>query len=575
MTTPATTTQRPVHAFCLTKRRSYTSPHLVRTRSKNNTVCGVPGECDAPVSAPKTAPATATAACLTRKTQSFSEGLEPPTGERLTDIAVFLGGSCNPTTWRHDVAMPMLDTALVQYFNPQVDEWFEELIQIEAKAKETAQIVLMVVDGLTRSIVCINEAVEYICRGRKVMLVVDDIEEGTEVAGKELSKTELADLNGARVGLFPDVAAAIEGCIAWLTQTDAPRSRPEVPRLRKRSSIVLNSWSGKHRPHRVTSRSHSSRLLKSNSSGSNKSITDDSEQSSDSPGISSPTQSIVNQLGCQLFSDYTGGSVYLGGNLTATSWRQKVAIPLLRKAGIPIYVPFADYLQFGLSSTAEKHVQALAEHFREIETQKATAELILHQALLLVIEPVEEGCMVEEGVAITGREFKDLARARAYLREMAERNDVAVFESVTQAVENINPAARKDRKGLGPWRGTKPAGFILHPELFMKECVGLDVSIRVMNGAKWKGVLREVRDNGDVVIKPAQELLYDELDGPELPKKLLVKSDILWLRRHLTDTDNVSSQGATSALNQPQEEPLEAPVQPRTTNSLSEWRSEE
>ncbi|ETN03776.1 hypothetical protein PPTG_15971 [Phytophthora nicotianae INRA-310] len=471
MTTPATTSQRPAHAFCLTKRRSYTSPHLVRTRSKNNTLCGVPGERDAPIaSAPKTAPSAATASRLTRKTQSFSEGLEPPTGERIADVAVFLGGSCNPTTWRHDVAMPMLDAAHVHYFNPQVDEWFEELIQIEAKAKETAQIVLMVVDGLTRSIVCINEAVEYICRGRKVMLVVDDIEEGTEVAGKVLSKTELADLNGARqclrdlahrrgVGLFPDVAAAIEGCIAYLTQTNAPRSKPEVPRLRKRSSIVLNSWSGKHRPHRVTSRSHSSRLLKSNSSGSNKSITDDSEQSSDSPGVSSPSQSIVNQLGCQLFSDYTGGSVYLGGNLTATSWRQKVAIPLLRQAGIPVYVPFADYLQFGLSSTAEQHVQTLSEHFREIETQKATAELVLfviprnlrsiaamteavelvssHQALLLVIEPVEEGCMVEEGVAITGREFKDLARARAYLREMAERNDVAVFESVTQAVENI------------------------------------------------------------------------------------------------------------------------------------------
>ncbi|EGZ29594.1 hypothetical protein PHYSODRAFT_474685 [Phytophthora sojae] len=467
MTTPVTTQQpqqqRPAHAFCFAKRRSYTSPHLVRSRAKNNTVCGVPGE-----GAPPRRAAASTAR-LTRKTQSFSEGLEPSTGERLADIAVFLGGSCNPTTWRHDVAMPLLDEARVRYFNPQVDEWFEELIQIEATAKETAQIVLMVVDGLTRSIVCINEAVEYICRGRKVMLVVDDIEEGTEVAGKLLSKTELADLNGARqclrdlaikrgVGLFPDVKAAIEGCIAYLTQTNAPKSRPEVPRLRKRSSIVLNDWSVKHRPHRVTSRSHSSRLLKSNSSGSNRS-TDDSEQSSDSPGLSSPTQSIVNQLGCQMFSDYTGGSVYLGGNLTATSWRQKVAIPLLRTAGIPVYVPFADYLQFGLSSAAEKHVQALAEHFQEIETQKAIAELILfviprnlrsiaamteavelvssHQALLLVIEPVEEGCMVEEGAAITGREFKDLARARAYLREMAERNDVAVFESVTEAVENI------------------------------------------------------------------------------------------------------------------------------------------
>jgi hypothetical protein len=470
MTTPAAAAPRPAHAFCLTKRRSYTSPHLVRPRAKNNTVCGAPCEL-APASEPKSVFASA-ARLLKRKTQSFSEGLAPetPSGERLADIAVFLGGSCNPTTWRRDVAMPMLDAAHVHYFNPQVDEWFEELIQIEARAKETAQIVLMVVDGLTRSIVCINEAVEYICRGRKVMLVVDDIGEGAEVAGKRLSKTELADLNGARqclrdlatkrgVGLFPDVAAAIDGCVAWLTQTDAPKSRPEMPRLRKRSSIVLNSWSGKHRPHRVTSRSHSSRLLKANSSGSNKSGTDDSEQSSDSPGVSSPTQAIVNQLGCQMFSGYSGGAVYLGGNLTATSWRQKVAIPLLRKAGIPVYVPFADYLQFGLSSAAEKHVQALAEHFQEIETQKVIAELILfviprnlrsiaamteavelvssHQALLLVIEPAAEGCRVEDGVAITGREFKDLARARAYLREMAERNDVAVFESVTEAVQSI------------------------------------------------------------------------------------------------------------------------------------------
>ncbi|KAE8990411.1 hypothetical protein PR003_g12880 [Phytophthora rubi] len=466
MTTPAATQQRPAHAFCLSKRRSYTSPHLVRTRAKNNTVCGVPDE-DAPASEPRRAAASALR--LTRKTQSFSEGLEPLTDQRLADFAVFLGGSCNPTTWRHDVAMPLLDAARVRYFNPQVDEWFEELIQIEAAAKETAQIVLMVVDGLTRSIVCINEAVEFICRGRKVVLVVDDIQEGTEVAGKLLSKTELADLNGARqclrdlavksgVGLFVDVKAAVDGCVAWLTQTNAPKYRPEVPRLRKRSSIVLNDWSVKHRPHRVTSRSHSSRLLKSHSTCSNRS-TDDSEQSSDSAGLASPTQNIVNQLGCQMFSDYTGGSVYLGGNLTATSWRQKVAIPLLRTAGIPVYVPFADYLQFGLSSAAEKHVQALAEHFQEIETQKAIAELILfviprnlrsiaamteavelvssHQALLLVIEPVEEGCMVEEGLAITGREFKDLARARAYLREMAERNDVAVFESVTEAVENI------------------------------------------------------------------------------------------------------------------------------------------
>ncbi|KAG7401778.1 hypothetical protein PHYBOEH_011067 [Phytophthora boehmeriae] len=461
MTTPAT--HQPPHAICFTKRRSYTSPHLVRTRSKNGSAESAP--------ASEEAKAKSTSR-LTRKTQSFSEGVEPQTrGERLSDIAIFLGGSCNPTTWRRDVALPLLDAADVKYFNPQVDEWFDELIQIETKAKETAQIVLMVVDGLTRSIVCINEAVEYICRGRKVMLVVDDIQEATEVAGKTLEPTELADLNGARqclrdlatkrgVGLYPDVEAAVQASIEYLTQVNLPKSRPDMPRLRKRSSIVLNDWSGKHRPHRVTSRSHSSRLLKSASSGSSKGSLDEGEHNSDSPRIMSPAQhSLVSRLGCEMFSDYTGGAVYLGGNLTATSWRQKVAIPLLRTAGIPVYVPFADYLSFGLSSAAEKHVQALAEHWQEIETQKASAELILfvipsnlraiaamteavelvssHQALLLVIEPVTEGCMEEDGVVITGREFNDLARARAYLQEMAERNDVQVFESVTEAVESI------------------------------------------------------------------------------------------------------------------------------------------
>ncbi|RLN87249.1 hypothetical protein BBJ28_00018985 [Nothophytophthora sp. Chile5] len=465
MTTPAAAlaAHRPAHAICHAQHRSYTSPHLLRTRSKDSTLFGRSNA----TATSTTASRATTASRLTRKTQSFSEGVEPATGERLADIAIFLGGSCNPTTWRHDVAMPMLDAAHVHYFNPQVDEWFDELMQIEARAKETAQIVLMVVDSLTRSIVCINEAVEYICRGRKVILVVEDIEENTEVAGKRLSPTELADLNGARqclrdlavkrgVGLYPDVACAIHASIAWLTQKDLPKSQPEMPRLRKRSSIVLNNWSGKHRPHRVTSRSHSSRLLKSASSSSSKSSGDDGDQSIET---SSPTHSIVNRLGCQLFSDYTGGSVYLGGNLKATSWRQKVAIPLLRKAGIPVYVPFADYLTSGLSSVVGKHVQALADHWQEIETEKELAELILfvipsnlrsiaamteavelvssHQALLLVIEPLTEDCMVEDGLTVSGREFKDLARARAYLREMAERNDVEVFESVPEAVESI------------------------------------------------------------------------------------------------------------------------------------------
>jgi hypothetical protein len=59
-------------------------------------------------------------------------------------------------------------------------------------------------------------------------------------------------------------------------------------------------------------------------------------------------------------------------------------------------------------------------------------------AMLLVIEPLEEGCIVcTDGKVVDGREYKDLARARAYLQEMAERNDVQVFSSVADAVESV------------------------------------------------------------------------------------------------------------------------------------------
>ena len=43
---------------------------------------------------------------------------------------VFLGGVCGTTTWRKDMAIPILDDRNIKYFNPQVEEgqWDESLI---------------------------------------------------------------------------------------------------------------------------------------------------------------------------------------------------------------------------------------------------------------------------------------------------------------------------------------------------------------------------------------------------------------------------------------------------------------
>lgn len=38
--------------------------------------------------------------------------------EPLSQCEVFLGGSCNPTTWRADIAIPALKKLGITYYNP-------------------------------------------------------------------------------------------------------------------------------------------------------------------------------------------------------------------------------------------------------------------------------------------------------------------------------------------------------------------------------------------------------------------------------------------------------------------------
>lgn len=114
---------------------------------------------------------------------------------------VFLGGSCNPTTWRRDIAKPMLDSAGVSYYDPQVEDWSPELVEVEARAKTECREWLFVLDGQTRAVASMIETTELMSTGRTVWLVVTDIPDGTEIAGAIVTGRELADLNNARAYL--------------------------------------------------------------------------------------------------------------------------------------------------------------------------------------------------------------------------------------------------------------------------------------------------------------------------------------------------------------------------------------
>jgi len=137
---------------------------------------------------------------------------------------VFLGGSCNPTTWRKDLVIPTLESAGISYFNPQVDEWSPDLIVVESRAKKWASILFYVIDGATRAMSSMIEVVELICSKRLIVLTVIDIQDGTVINGQAVTGRELKDLNRTRaylsdvanrhgVPVFKTVLAATHFCV--------------------------------------------------------------------------------------------------------------------------------------------------------------------------------------------------------------------------------------------------------------------------------------------------------------------------------------------------------------------------
>lgn len=69
---------------------------------------------------------------------------------------VFLGGTCNESTWRDDL-IKMLKCL---FFNPVVDDWTEEAQQIELYKRETCDIVLYVITPKMTGVYSIAEVVD-------------------------------------------------------------------------------------------------------------------------------------------------------------------------------------------------------------------------------------------------------------------------------------------------------------------------------------------------------------------------------------------------------------------------------
>ena len=109
---------------------------------------------------------------------------------------VFLGGSCNPTTWRQELAIPYFLSHSISCYNPQVDCWTPDLVEVEHRAKESASLLFFVIGHDTRSLAAIAEVSYLAARGRKIVVVVNSMpQQGCETKFMQQKMCSCADDN--------------------------------------------------------------------------------------------------------------------------------------------------------------------------------------------------------------------------------------------------------------------------------------------------------------------------------------------------------------------------------------------
>lgn len=110
---------------------------------------------------------------------------------------VFLGGSCNPTVWRKDLAIPHFKSHGITFYNPHQSNWVPEMIELEHQAKQTSQLLFFVVNEKTRNVVSMIEISYMAGKKRKLICYLGKYPEHNHKINNELlSVNEWQDLQG-------------------------------------------------------------------------------------------------------------------------------------------------------------------------------------------------------------------------------------------------------------------------------------------------------------------------------------------------------------------------------------------
>ncbi|XP_030764412.1 uncharacterized protein LOC115888732 isoform X3 [Sitophilus oryzae] len=472
---------------------------------------------------------------------------------------VFLGGSCNPTTWRADTAIPELEKHGISFYNPQVSMWAPELLAQEHDAKQSASVLLFVIDSQTRSTVGMLEVAYLVASGRCVIVVAQPYKKGQTIMGETITDREYCDLvkgqkslldliKSKGVQIHNNLTTALQCTADILRNVSVSGSSPEEQIVHKirRLREVYDSYNGQMQLYdiidaysKLTNRSleisklyNYLNLQNSTENGVNSRPNGETngtlsfekfcalmaELSTDgcsmcniegrdyirplywscallktrymvrnmvlqpiSSALAWATQSFSrnnhqhgqcpNEKRSRCAVDQSQASVqsfanrerfydvYLGGSLsTGNKWRENIAEPLLKKHGVEYYNPAIRDHENGESKNDTSHrdnTEEDTEWRHKIDRSKIVLFVIPNDTrslttmivaahyigsgkdVVLSIEQLNcEGCMVADE-PLTKNAIKDYNRARAYLRDVAERRHVPVFDSPDAAVNCV------------------------------------------------------------------------------------------------------------------------------------------
>lgn len=373
---------------------------------------------------------------------------------------IFLGGSCNPTTWRQDEAIPLLKNLGISFYNPQVAHWCHELIEQEHQAKQTAHVLFYVIDNRTRNVVGIIEAANFAGSNRKLVLVVNPYNgPGDSINGESISDQEYWDLRKSLdllkdlmkkrgIPTFDTIPTAVTCAAEILCERDVTGrvNKSDKTEIADKLGPLLQETFDALDTHNRGAISLDDVCIAYGSIFQRRiSISDLKNTVSHNDGNGSSaisykqfcsiltTRQPVTSEGKAECSQY---DLYLAGE--GSEWKETIAKPYLRKHGLRYFIPEAgdtreDYFTALCSSRVLLFV--ISENARGLTTMtKAAFAMGLQANVVLCIQSLRPEAKVNGCENLSEQAINDYNRGRIYLMDLAKRSNVPVCSDIQEAV---------------------------------------------------------------------------------------------------------------------------------------------